>query len=72
MGEVEVWIVVDESGDFSVAATQAAAVERFADEIGGDLATRQVKVTLRVPLPRPVELTGEVPAEPGGAELRVA
>ncbi len=72
MCEVEVWIVIDENGDYAVAATQEAAVERFADEVGGELATRQVKVTLKVPLPKPLEMTGEVPAEPEGAELRVA
>lgn len=75
MAEIEVWIVVDENGDYTVGADLDSAAERYGEDVGGDngsLGIRHVKVTLKVPLPKPIELTGEVPAPPEGTSLTAA
>lgn len=69
MHELEVWVVVDESGDYVVAKDQGEAAELFENEVGGSEPRRQVKVTLRVPAPKVVELVGEVPAESNSGSL---
>lgn len=73
MVDIEVWVLVDEGGDYQVGATADDVAERYQSEVGADDATakRLVKVVLKVPLPKPVELVGEVPAEAEGGELRV-
>lgn len=45
MHGLEIWIVVDEGGDWVVAKDQDAACEAFEEEIGGTSPRRQVKVT---------------------------
>jgi hypothetical protein len=57
MVEVEVWVKVDEDGDWSVAK------ERDDLDATRELATRLVKVKLKVPKPKPVELEMEVGEE---------
>lgn len=69
MHELEVWLVVDESGDYVVAKDQSEAAELFENEVGGSEPRRQVCVKLRVPAPKVVELVGEVPAESNGGSL---
>lgn len=71
MHELEVWIVVDEGGDYALGKDQEGACQAFEDEIGGDQPRRQVCVKLKVPAPKVIELTGEVPAEPEGGSLTV-
>jgi hypothetical protein len=73
--EVVVWVLVDEGGDYVACEDGDSIHERYDEVIGGDRDTqsmRRVKVTLTVPLPKPVELVGTVPAEPAGGELAVA
>lgn len=73
--QVEVWVLVDEDGNY-VACEDAGDIHvRYDEVVGGDrdmLSMRRIKVTLTVPLPKPVELVGTVPAEPDGGELNVA
>jgi hypothetical protein len=66
MTEVELWVLVDENGDYEV-SKDAADLQADAG-----LASRVVKVTLRVPTPEPVELEAEIAAEPSVGELKVA
>ena len=67
--QVEVWVVVDENGDYAVGADDDGAYDAYDETVGGTrLARRAVKVTLTVPLPETVELTGTAP-ECGAAEL---
>lgn len=71
---VEVWVLVDEDGNYVASHDVDRLCEEYDDVIGGDrdsTSFRRIKVTLTVPLPKPVELTGVVPAEPVGGELRV-
>lgn len=66
MVEVELWVKVDEDGDYSVAK------DRDDLDDTGELATRLVRVKLRVPLPKAVELEAEVGGEQAAGELKVA
>lgn len=72
--EIEVWIVVDESGDYAIGKDEDEACERYTDDIGGgdNYSKRRIKVSIQVPKPKVLELTGTVPAEAEAAELTVA
>ena len=70
--EVEVWVVVDADGDYAIGRDAESANTAFDEDIGrGENCTRMVKVTLKIPAPRPVELVGEVPAESNEGTLTV-
>jgi hypothetical protein len=73
---VEIWVLVDQDGDYAAGTDPDTLHEVYDDTVGGDrdtLSMRRVKVTLTIPKPKPVELTGTVPAEPvAGSELQVA
>ncbi len=61
---IELWVLVDAGGDFGFGRSGEEAAEHYEENIGGfPGASRLVKVTLNVPLPVVVELTGDVPAE---------
>ncbi|AMV30033.1 hypothetical protein VT84_36910 [Gemmata sp. SH-PL17] len=66
MVEVEVWVMVDENGDYEVS--------KDADDLQptAGLAARMVKITVNVPTPKAVELVATVAEEPATAELKVA
>lgn len=71
MQEIEVWVIVDEDGEYAVATEQDAAEEAYDESVGGSDCRRAIKITLKVPLPKPIELRGEVPEEPvAGCELK--
>lgn len=73
MVEVELWACVDASGDYGVGKDEEAACQAYEDDIGGTAPRRLVKLTVKVPAPAVVELTGEAPADAEAAgELRVA
>ncbi len=65
MVEIEVWVKVDEEGDWSVAK------DRVDLDNTGELATRLIRVCVKVPTPRAVELEAEIAEEPDDAELKV-
>jgi hypothetical protein len=60
--EVNFCILIDENGDYAIGGDENDAAERYADDIGGDdaLAKRHIKLTLSIPLPKPVEVSGEI------------
>ena len=60
--EVEVWVLVDADGNYVASASEDALADLYDADVGADASTgrRVVKVTLTVPLPQTVELTGEV------------
>lgn len=66
MVQVEVWVLVDEDGDYEVSKDASDL------QPGAGLASRMVKVTLNVSKPRPVELQATVSEEPTTGELKVA
>jgi len=71
---VEVVVIVDSNGDIGVGRDEADAVEDYEADIqavsdaGG---TRRVVIRVKVPLPTPIELTGEVVADESGTALTV-
>lgn len=69
---LDVWVMVDENGDYVVSREQDELNKSFANEHGDtELATRHIKLTVSVPAPRPVKLATDVPAEPAGGSVRV-
>lgn len=65
---VEVRVRVNDAGDYEVGTTLADSGERFEEHIGSDAETgyRVVKVSVKVPLPKPAELAGEVGCKEAG------
>ncbi len=65
--EVEVWVVVDGPGDYGVGKDEEAATENYREDIGDSAGPmRVVKMTLKVPLPKIMEVTGTVPEDAEG------
>lgn len=62
--EVEVWVLVDENGEYEV-SKEAGDLQ---PEAG--LASRMVRVAIKVPCPQAVELEAEIAEEPNDAELK--
>lgn len=63
---VEVWVIVDEAGEYAAGHTAEAAAEDYEarhQELKA-VATRRVKVTLTVPRPETVEVVGVIAAVP--------
>lgn len=71
---IEIWVLIDEQGDYAVGNDAETASQRFTDDVGDDLALgrRMVKLTVKVPLPTTIELTGEVEIEEEVSELKTA
>lgn len=64
--QVEVWVVVSEGEDYAVGVDEESAAEAFESNVANLTdagSTRRIRVTLTVPVPKPVELTGTVPEE---------
>lgn len=75
MCEAEVWVVVDEDGNYAAGVDREAAWAAYTDAVGWDesapVALRWVQCTVKVPLPKPCALTGTAPADGNKAELMV-
>lgn len=73
MVKVELWVVVDQDGDYSVSKDgETEAAEQYESDYVplSEMATRRVKITIMVPRPKVVEITATVGDEPGvGAVL---
>jgi len=72
MHEIEVWVMIDSDGDYAVAKTEDDACELFESDTGGSGARRLVKLTVKVPLPKPLEATGVVVEPDERAEIAAA
>lgn len=74
--EVTVWVLVNEAGEAVADCDSEHLNEEWeADhgDIDATLATRLVQITLTIPKPQPIAMTGLVPAEVcEGGELKVA
>jgi hypothetical protein len=70
--QVDVWVVVDEDGNYVAHTDRDALEERYEDEVGRTSggATRVLKLSVKVPLPKPVELSAEVGEEAAAGELK--
>lgn len=74
MCEIEIWVVVDEDGDYACDAERDDAETRFEESIGfsNEKATRRVCIKVKVPLPKAIEITGEVQVSEEVGELKAA
>jgi hypothetical protein len=74
MKEFDVYLMIDENGDYVVCADESDLAEKYDDEIGGgaDLARRIVKVMLTIPVPKTLVLTATLPDVPNDAKLVIA
>lgn len=71
--DVEVWVMIGEDGQYTAHTDESALRERFDEECpDAGLVTRVVRITVKVPKPKPVELEATIAAEPDNAELKVA
>lgn len=69
---VEVWVLVDDQGEYAIGVDEEQAIERYDEDFQGSASCRRaVKVTLTIPTPKPIEVKGELPEESAaGCELR--
>ena len=67
--QVELWVMVDSDGEFSIGKDEDTAKEAYSDEYGAGTACRLVRVLVDVPFATPT-LRGTAPAE-GEAALTV-
>ncbi len=65
MVEVEIWVMVDENGEYEVSKEPGDL------QAEAGLASRMVKVCIKVPVPQAVELEAEIEPEASDAELKV-
>lgn len=66
---VEVWMLVDEDGQYVVGEDKGTCAERFAENYEfGEQSTRWVRVTINVPAPKPAECMVTIKPEVETAE----
>ncbi len=72
---LEVWIVVDDAGDYATGTSADEATENYeanVQEVTNAMGIRTVCLNLTVPLPKTIELTADVPDTEGEPTLAVA
>jgi hypothetical protein len=70
---VNIVLLVDEDGDYAVGQDEDDARERYDDEVGGDRARHFIHLSIRVPLPRPIHVSGDLPRQKDGSyNLQIA
>lgn len=60
MKEVELFLVWNEDGDMEADTDVDLAIERLAENFGGSV-RREMKITVKFPLPKPIEATITLP-----------
>lgn len=64
---VEVWVLVDGSGNYVAIENRDALKERYEEQVGeldGSEPVRMIRATINVPTPRVAEVVATVPEEP--------
>lgn len=64
---VEVWVKVDQDGDYEVGTTSEETATRFTEIVGDDTerGVRMVKLMVTIPLPECIEVAVDVPDTEG-------
>ena len=71
--EVKIVLMVDEDGDYVVGQDEDEARELYDKEIGSDRARHFIHLSIRVPLPRAIQVSGTLPKQDdGGYSLQIA
>lgn len=69
--EVELFLVWNEDGDVVADMDHDTAIERLTDDFGGQM-RREMKITISIPLPKPIETKIDIPEETAAATVTVA
>jgi hypothetical protein len=64
---VEIYIVVDDEGDYEVGRDEDEATERYGDSFSTYMPRRLIKMTVTVPLPRTIEVAAALPEKDDGS-----
>ncbi|MEJ2117873.1 MAG: hypothetical protein P8Y36_08225 [Alphaproteobacteria bacterium] len=71
--EVNFILMVDEDGDYEIGQDEDEARERFDAEVGSDRARHLIHLSIRVPMPQPIKVSGALPRrEDGNYSLQIA
>jgi hypothetical protein len=72
--EIEVWVLVDSDGNAVAHTDRDSIAELYDEQIGGEsaMARRLVKLSLKIPVPAEVALTGTVPDDGSPAVLALS
>lgn len=74
MVKVELWVVVDSDGDYSVSKEgETEAGEQYESDYVplSEATVRRIKITVMVPVPKAVEITATLGEEPGVGAVSV-
>jgi hypothetical protein len=69
--EVEVWVKVDEDGDYEVGCDEEECSDRYRERVDNACGSRMVKMTVKVPAPRPIAVTVEIEDDETDEERKV-
>lgn len=69
MLEVEVWVKVNESGEYDVGHDEDTANDRFRENVDSVTACRLVRMVVKVPKPRPLTVKVELPDDQSADDL---
>lgn len=72
LAEIGISFVIAADGYYAIGKDLEAALEAYADEVGGSALTRAYTLKLHVPLAKPTEVTGALPDTEGEATLTIA
>lgn len=64
----EVWLIVDEDGDYACGRDRDSAEEQYRDEIGTEPGSclRVIRLMVDVPVPKPTEVSCTLPEDAAG------
>jgi hypothetical protein len=69
---LEIYVLVDSDGNYSVGTDQDACQDKFEEDNGGHLPNRLIRIMLDTPLPEVTVLSGKVPpAATGDGSLTI-
>lgn len=75
MCEIEIWVLVDEDGDYVVVRDRDDIASRWEEEVGerdSGVQTRLMRLVVHVPRPRRVDAVIEVPGVPDACTVQVS
>ena len=74
MSEIEIFVIIDENGDYSISRESSELQEQYTNDHGGDIgeiAVRLIAVKIKVPTPKPITVSATLPEEANEAIVSV-